>query len=112
MDEDLMKQAKEVTDKLTDYLNSFSNKEKNNAFCLAMSNEHRTLQQNFTSLCLKWIAVMGNNDPEFNNELNIKSEEDFCRRLIDPRNNYSHIVCKKLSDYMKEEYINSNLPCI
>jgi len=45
--------AKETVENVTDYLNSFSNKEKE--FILEMNREHRTLQQSFTKLCLAWL---------------------------------------------------------
>lgn len=94
------KQAKEITGKLTDYLNSFSSNQKNADFCEAMSNEHRTLQQNFTSLCLAWIEFMGNDS------------EDFKRRFTDPRNEFSNQICIQMLEFLKEKGINSNLPCI
>lgn len=94
------KQAKEITGKLTDYLNSFSSNQKNADFCEAMSNEHRTLQQNFTSLCLAWIEFMGNDS------------EDFKRRFTDPRNQFSNQICTQMLEFLKEKGINSNLPCI
>ena len=49
----MSKQTKELVQEITDYLNTFNSKEKE--FCEAMSCEHRTLQQNFTRLCLQWI---------------------------------------------------------
>jgi hypothetical protein len=48
-----MKNTKELVGDITDYVNSFSNKERE--FCEAMSLEHRTLQQSFTKLCLSWL---------------------------------------------------------
>ena len=49
----MRKETKELVQDITDYLNTFNSKEKE--FCEAMSCEHRTLQQNFTRLCLQWI---------------------------------------------------------
>lgn len=48
-----MKQTKEVVQEITDYVNTFN--DKGEEFCEAMSREHRTLQQSFTRLCLKWL---------------------------------------------------------
>lgn len=45
--------TEETVGVVADYFNSFSSKEK--AFAEVMSREHRTLQQSFTKLCLKWI---------------------------------------------------------
>lgn len=46
-------EAEVVVQNVTDYLNSFSNK--NEAFIKEMCREHRTLQQSFTRLCLQWL---------------------------------------------------------
>jgi hypothetical protein len=48
-----MKDTKEIVNEITDYVNTFNNKEQE--FCKAMSAEHRTLQQSFTKLCLSWL---------------------------------------------------------
>lgn len=93
-------EAKELTGLITDYLNTFSNEKKNQEFCDAMSYEHRTLQQNFTGLCLAWIQYMGNDTQEFKN------------RKIDGRNEFSNEVCTMLHKFMTEQGIQSNLPCI
>jgi len=93
-------EAKEITGKMTDYLNSFSNEQKNSDFCEAMSREHRTLQQNFTSLCLAWIEFMGNDSQEFKS------------RFTDARNESSNKICTQINEFMKEKGINQNLPCI
>ena len=45
--------AKELTNDITNYLNTYG--DKSEEFNNAMSTEHRTLQQNFTRLCLAWI---------------------------------------------------------
>lgn len=93
-------EAKEIAGKMTDYLNSFSNNQKNLEFCKAMSSEHRTLQQNFTSLCLAWIEFMGNDSQEFKS------------RFTDARNEASNNTCIQIKEFMKEKGINENLPCI
>jgi hypothetical protein len=70
-------EAKEITSAITNYLNSFSNKSE--AFNQAMSNEHRTLQQTFTKLCLAWIE-------------HVASEE----YRVDGRNEASKNTCKDI----------------
>jgi len=70
-------QAKEVVTNVTDYLNSFSNKNKD--FIAEMSREHRTLQQNFTKLCMEWLEHCASNDYHF-----------------DGRNEASHKVSKEM----------------
>ena len=94
-----MEDTKQIVGKLTDYLNTFS-VGKNEKFCDAMSNEHRTLQQNFTSLCLAWIEFMGNDSQEFKS------------RFTDARNEASNNICIQIKEFMKEKGINENLPCI
>jgi hypothetical protein len=48
-----MKNTKELVQEFSDYVNTFG--DKSQEFCEAMSVEHRTLQQSFTRLCLKWL---------------------------------------------------------
>jgi hypothetical protein len=48
-----MKNTKELVQEFSDYVNTFG--DKSQEFCQAMSVEHRTLQQSFTKLCLKWL---------------------------------------------------------
>ena len=52
--------AKELTNIITDHLNTFG--DKSEAFNQAMSREHRTLQQNFTRLCLKWLEHVASDE--------------------------------------------------
>lgn len=46
--------AKELTNQITEFVNTFSTSE-SNEFIDEMNCEHRTLQQSFTRLCLKWL---------------------------------------------------------
>lgn len=59
----MSKQTKELVQDITDYLNTFNSKE--TEFCEAMSCEHRTLQQNFTRLCLQWIEYCASHEYRF-----------------------------------------------
>lgn len=52
-EEDNRHDPNEVVKRITDFVNTFSIKQ--NEFNAAMNKEHRTLQQSFTRLCLKWI---------------------------------------------------------
>lgn len=56
-------QTQQLVSKITDYVNSFSNKAE--LFNTAMSNEHRTLQQSFTKLCLSWLEHVASPDYKF-----------------------------------------------
>ena len=69
--------TKEAISTMTDFVNNFSHD--NKEFCELMSREHRYLQEEFTRLCLEWIATCGSDDYRF-----------------DGRNEYSHVICKEL----------------
>jgi hypothetical protein len=91
-------QAKEVVNNVTDYLNSFSNK--NKEFIAEMNREHRTLQQGFTKLCIEWLENCASEDYNF-----------------DGRNEASHNVSKELVEGFRDaKGTMSNpsewLPCI
>ena len=89
--------AKETVETVTDYLNSFSSKEKE--FIEEMNREHRTLQQSFTKLCLAWLENCANEEYRF-----------------DGRNEASHTVSKELVEnfkWNKDGFKPSEfLPCI
>lgn len=55
----------------------------------AMRNEHRTLQQNFTRLCVEWLIKCGTDD-------------EVC---FDGRNIASHELGKKLLPILEEAYL-------
>ncbi len=67
----------------------------NQKFVENFSREHRTLQQQFTSLCLAWINNVGS--PEY---------------MFDDRNEFSHQQCEKINKFMKENEIGSRMPMI
>jgi len=83
------KMAKNVANGLNCF--GFSTKD----FCEAMSMEHRTLQQSFTSLCLAWI----------------KTCAEFDDWMIDGRNELSVEICKELNKVLEEKGVSS-LPMI
>ena len=47
-------QAEQAARAVSDFVNNMSNNDQ--AFVEAFAREHRTLQQNFTGLCLAWLA--------------------------------------------------------
>ena len=62
-----------IVDQITAYVNSMSlHPEK---FNKAMSNEHRTLQQSFTKLCLQWIEYVASDEYRYDgrNEASYKT---------------------------------------
>ena len=52
--------ARELTNIITNHLNTYG--DKSEAFNQAMCCEHRTLQQNFTRLCLKWLEHIASDE--------------------------------------------------
>jgi hypothetical protein len=75
--------AKETVNNVTDYLNSFSNKQ--DQFIEEMNKEHRTLQQSFTRLCLAWLENCASENYHF-----------------DGRNEQSHNISKDIMKGFKE----------
>ena len=70
-------QAEDVVQAITQYVNSYLPKE--NSFIAAMDTQHRTLQQSFTRLCIKWLEHVASIDYRY-----------------DERNRASHETAKKL----------------
>lgn len=64
-------------------------------FCEQFTREHRTLQQNFTRLCLAWIAKC--------------ASEDYGH---DDRNRASHVKCKAIAEAMSKDPAWDYLPYI
>lgn len=84
----MRKSAKEMAGEMTDFINTFST-EPRKEFVQAMANEHRTLQQSFTRLCLEWIEHCASQDYR-----------------TDGRNESSHHLCKAMVEAYKEKQNN------
>ncbi len=56
----VMTTAEKTVQQMTDYVNNFSVNE--TEFIVAMSHEHRTLQQSFTRLVFKWLEYCATDD--------------------------------------------------
>lgn len=54
------KTPKEVAEVMSDYVNSMSHDPKE--FVDAFNNQHRTLQQSFTKLCMAWLENCASDD--------------------------------------------------
>ncbi len=80
---DTKEQVTELVETITDYVNTFSRRDEFNS---AMSLQHRTLQQSFTRLCLKWLEHV--------------SQDEY---RTDPRNEQSKVVSKQLIESFKEK---------
>jgi len=74
----------ELVQALTNYVNNYASN-KSEVFNASMSNEHLTLQQSFTKLCLGWIEHVASRDYRH-----------------DLRNEASHVISKTLMDLFKE----------
>ena len=90
-----MKQAKELVQEFTDYVNSFNDKGQEfikamDCICNEMSCEHRTLQQSFTKLCLQWLEHCASNEYRF-----------------DGRNEQSHQIAKELLAGFRDKQIKN-----
>ena len=83
------KTAHEVASVMTDFVNNFGCDKQ--GFLEAMGREHRTLQQSFTRLCLRWIEYVASDDYHY-----------------DGRNQYSHTTCKQMVELFKKENDNFN----
>jgi hypothetical protein len=84
----MRKSAKEIVTEMTDFVNTYSN-ESRKEFIKEMSNEHRTLQQSFTRLCLEWIEHCASSDYR-----------------TDGRNEATHQTCKLMVEAYKEKQEN------
>ena len=72
-----MSKMEKNVERVTGVLNSFTfNPEE---FCKVMCNEHRTLQQSFTGLCIEWIKTCARDDYR-----------------TDGRNEHSHNISKEI----------------
>jgi hypothetical protein len=70
--------ARELTNLITNHLNTFG--DKSEAFNEAMSREHRTLQQNFTRLCLKWLEHIASD--EYSTDGRNEQSKDIAQKLL------------------------------
>ena len=79
-------------EKLADLLNSMSFHPEE--VCQVMTQEHRTLQQNFTRLCIHWLCTCASDDYQY-----------------DGRNEASHEIAKALIMSQDADFIG-NIPYI
>lgn len=88
-----MSRQTENVNRVSDMLNSMSFNPKD--FCEEFTKEHRTLQQNFTRLCLAWIETCASDDYRH-----------------DDRNRASHVKCKEIVETMSRDPAWDFLPYI
>ena len=80
--EDRDKQVEEVVKTMSNFVNSFSSNEVK--FAELMGQEHRTLQQNFTRLCVAWfkhLSKVKENWYDLRNEGSVKLGKAFVEKL-------------------------------
>lgn len=70
--------TKRLVVEITDFVNSYSLDQ--DQFNQTMSREHRTLQQSFTRLCLKWIEHVASD--EYRTDGRNEASHDICDKLI------------------------------
>ena len=69
--------AIEIAENITDYVNTFSRRDE---FNVAMSNQHRTLQQSFTRLCLRWLEHISKD--EYRTDLRNQASKEIAQKII------------------------------
>lgn len=69
--------AIEISQNFANYVNSSS---QGDEFNVAMSNQHRTLQQSFTRLCLKWLEHISKD--EYRADLRNESSKDIAIKIV------------------------------
>ena len=77
-------EIQELVNEITNFVNSFTPDEAK--FIELMSREHRTLQQSFTRLCLKWLEHIASDDYR-----------------TDDRNQGSHVTAKALIEAFNKQ---------
>jgi len=85
-----MTTAKQAAKAMSDFVNNMGHE--NKEFVEEMANEHRTLQQAFTGVCLEWLKYMATTT------------------RVDARNERSHQISKQLLNGVEDWELN--LPLI
>jgi hypothetical protein len=70
--------AKHLANEMSNFVNSFSSDHQ--AFIAEMGKDHRTLQQSFTKLCLKWIEFVASDD--YHHDLRNQDSHTTCKKMI------------------------------
>jgi hypothetical protein len=74
-----LEDIKKLVGEITDFVNSYTADEQQ--FIAQMSTEHRTLQQSFTRLVLKWLQFCASIDYRYDDRN--KATHDTAKRLIE-----------------------------
>ena len=72
---------KDIVEEISNYVNSYSSDYKE--FARLMSYEHRTLQQNFTKLCIAWLKELSETESyDLRNEASVKFAQSIKDKLV------------------------------
>ena len=69
----------EAVDVVSDMLHMASDNADSKAFLESMTRQHRTHQQAFTSLCLRWIKVCSTQQSDLRNEAAVEA----CKNIVE-----------------------------
>lgn len=71
----------DIVKEISNYVNSYSSDYKE--FARLMSYEHRTLQQNFTKLCIAWLKELSETESyDLRNEASVKFAQSIKDKLV------------------------------
>lgn len=88
--------VEELVEEITRYLNSTLPKER--SFIAAMNSQHRTLQQSFTKLCLKWLEYVASEDYRYDDRN--KASHEIAKELVNTFRQFHENMRNKPSDYL------------
>ena len=71
--------AQNIAREMSNFVNSFSSDHQ--GFITEMGKDHRTLQQSFTKLCLKWIEFVASDD--YRHDLRNQDSHEICKKMIE-----------------------------
>ena len=74
----MAQREKDIVEEISNYVNSYSSDYKE--FARLMSYEHRTLQQNFTKLCIAWLKELSETE---NYDLRNEASVEFAKSIKD-----------------------------
>jgi len=95
---DIEHPARKIASEITNFLNNYNSKE--DELVKAMSYEHRTLQQNFTRLALRWLEHCANL-PSTHYDLRNEASHNISKEMVDAWIKF------KMNGALTEEYLKS-----
>lgn len=93
--------VKKVVEEVTHYVNSTSMAPED--FAKEMGRQHRTLQQAFTRVCLKWIEHCASED--YSHDLRNEESHKICKQMLDAYN-------ETIPEYARKFSVSEFLPII